>query len=293
MIPKEIIKKVRHIEIRTKGLVNDLFGGDYHSIFKGRGMTFSEVREYVAGDDIRMIDWNVTARNEVPFVKIFEEERELTVYLLVDVSQSGNFGTINQFKSELAAEIAAVLGFSAIKNQDKVGLILFSDDIEKYIAPKKNKSHILRVIREVLFNKPTSSGTSIQAGIDFLLNVAKRKSVVFLISDFLDENYWKSLKLANNKHDMIGIRISDPAEEFIPNIGLIKVEDPETKEKIWVDISSKKDRDSHLSEIQNKWNDFQEECNRNQFDVIDVSTERDYVEPLMDFFRKRENVYSK
>ena len=288
MIPKEIIKKVRHIEIRTKGLVNDLFGGEYHSIFKGRGMTFSEVREYVSGDDIRMIDWNVTARNNAPFVKIFEEERELTVYLLVDVSQSGNFGTVNQFKSELAAEIAAVLGFSAIKNQDKVGLLLFSDDIEKYIAPKKNKSHILRVIREVLFNKPTSSGTSIQAGIDFLLNVAKRKSVVFLISDFLDENYWKSLKLANNKHDMIGIRISDPAEELIPNIGLIKVEDPETKEKIWVDISSKKDRDSHLSEIQKKWNDFQEKCNRNQFDVIDVSTERDYVEPLMDFFRKRE-----
>ena len=288
MIPKEIIRKVRHIEIRTKGLVNDLFGGEYHSIFKGRGMTFSEVREYVSGDDIRMIDWNVTARNNAPFVKIFEEERELTVYLLVDVSQSGNFGTVNQFKSELAAEIAAVLGFSAIKNQDKVGLILFSDDIEKYIAPKKNKSHILRVIREVLFNKPTSSGTSIQAGIDFLLNVAKRKSVVFLISDFLDENYWKSLKLANNKHDMIGIRISDPAEELLPNIGLIKVEDPETEEKIWVDISSKKDRDSHLSEIQNKWNDFQEECNRNQFDVIDLSTERDYVEPLMEFFKKRE-----
>ena len=288
MIPKEIIKKVRHIEIRTKGLVNDLFGGEYHSIFKGRGMTFSEVREYVSGDDIRMIDWNVTARNNAPFVKIFEEERELTVYLLVDVSQSGNFGTVNQFKSELAAEIAAVLGFSAIKNQDKVGLILFSDDIEKYITPKKNKSHILRVIREVLFNKPSSSGTSIQSGIDFLLNVAKRKSVVFLISDFLDEGYWKSLKLANNKHDMIGIRISDPAEELIPEIGLIKVEDPETNEKVWVDISSKKDRDILFSEIQNKWNTFKEECNRNQFDVIDVSTERDYVEPLMDLFKKRE-----
>ena len=288
MIPKEIIKKVRHIEIRTKGLVNDLFGGEYHSIFKGRGMTFSEVREYVSGDDIRMIDWNVTARNDAPYVKIFEEERELTVYLLVDVSQSGNFGTVNQFKSELAAEIAAVLGFSAIKNQDKVGLILFSDDIEKYITPKKNKSHILRVIREVLFNKPSSSGTSIQSGIDFLLNVAKRKSVVFLISDFLDEGYWKSLKLANNKHDMIGIRISDPAEELIPEIGLIKVEDPETNEKVWVDISSKKDRDILFSEIHNKWNTFKEECNRNQFDVIDVSTERDYVEPLMDFFRKRE-----
>ena len=288
MIPKEIIKKVRHIEIRTKGLVNDLFGGEYHSIFKGRGMTFSEVREYVAGDDIRMIDWNVTARNEAPFVKIFEEERELTVYLLVDVSQSGNFGTINQFKSELAAEIAAVLGFAAIKNQDKVGLILFSDDIEKYIAPKKNKSHILRVIREVLFNKPASSGTSIQAGIDFLMNVAKRKSVVFLISDFIDQGYWKSLKLANNKHDMIGIRISDPAEQLIPDIGLIKIQDPETNKKIWVDVSSNKDRKNLSRSVNEKWDIFERECSRNQFDVINISTGKDYVNPLMNFFRKRE-----
>jgi len=288
MIPKEIIKKVRHIEIRTKGLVNDLFGGEYHSIFKGRGMTFSEVREYVAGDDIRMIDWNVTARNDAPFVKIFEEERELTVYLLVDVSQSGNFGTINQFKSELAAELAAVLGFSAIKNQDKVGLILFSDDVEKYIAPKKNKSHILRVIREVLFNKPASSGTSIQAGIDFLMNVAKRKSVVFLISDFIDQGYWKSLKLANNKHDMIGIRISDPAELLIPDIGLIKVQDPETNEKIWVDVSSNKDRENLSRSVNEKWDIFERECSRNQFDVINISTGKDYVNPLMNFFRKRE-----
>ena len=288
MIPKEIIKKVRHIEIRTKGLVNDLFGGEYHSIFKGRGMTFSEVREYVAGDDIRMIDWNVTARNDAPFVKIFEEERELTVYLLVDVSQSGNFGTINQFKSELAAELAAVLGFSAIKNQDKVGLILFSDKVEKYISPKKNKSHVLRVIREVLFNKPASSGTSIQAGIDFLMNVAKRKSVVFLISDFIDQGYWKSLKLANNKHDMIGIRISDPAELLVPDIGLIKVQDPETNEKIWVDVSSSKDRENLSKSVQEKWDFFEKECSRNQFDVINISTEKDYVNPLMNFFQKRE-----
>ena len=288
MIPKEIIKKVRHIEIRTKGLVNDLFGGEYHSIFKGRGMTFSEVREYVAGDDIRMIDWNVTARNDAPFVKIFEEERELTVYLLVDVSQSGNFGTINQFKSELAAELAAVLGFSAIKNQDKVGLILFSDEVEKYISPKKNKSHVLRVIREVLFNKPASSGTSIQAGIDFLMNVAKRKSVVFLISDFIDQGYWKSLKLANNKHDMIGIRISDPAEQLIPDIGLIKIQDPETNEKIWVDVSSNKDRENLSRRVNEKWDIFERECSRNQFDVINISTEKDYVNPLMNFFQKRE-----
>ena len=231
MIPKEILQKVRHIEIRTKGLVNDLFGGEYHSVFKGRGMTFSEVREYSPGDDIRMIDWNVTARSNAPFIKILEEERELTVYLLVDVSRSGHFGTVTQFKSELMAEIAAVLGFSAIKNKDKVGLILFSDHVEKYIAPKKDKSHILRVVREVLFHELKGKGTSIQSGLDFLMNVAKRKAVVFLISDFIDDGYWKSLKLANRKHDMIGIRISDPAEENVPNLGLIKVHDPETEEQ--------------------------------------------------------------
>ena len=291
MIPKEIIKKVRHIEIRTKGLVNDLFGGEYHSIFKGRGMTFSEVREYVAGDDIRMIDWNVTARNNSPFVKIFEEERELTVYLLVDVSQSGDFGTINQFKSELAAEIAAVLGFSAIKNQDKVGLILFSDNVEKYIMPKKDKSHILRLIREVLYNKPLKKGTSIQSALDFLMGVAKRKSVVFLISDFLDEGYWKSLKLANSKHDMIGIRISDPAENKIPNLGLIKIKDPESGEKIWVDINSKKDRSVLIKSIEQKWNNFILRCNYNQFDVINISTDKDYVDPLMNYFKKRDKRY--
>jgi len=288
MIPKEILQKVRRIEIRTRGVVNNLFGGEYHSVFKGRGMTFSEVREYQPGDDIRLIDWNVTARTGTPFVKIFEEERELTVFLLVDVSRSGHFGTIEKFKTEIGAEIGAVLGFSAIKNNDKVGVILFSDDVEKYIAPKKNKSHILRVIREVLFNKPASSGTSIQAGIDFLMNVAKRKSVVFLISDFIDQGYWKSLKLANNKHDMIGIRISDPAELLIPDIGLIKVQDPETNEKIWVDVSSNKDRENLSRSVQEKWDIFERECSRNQFDVINISTEKDYVNPLMNFFRKRE-----
>ena len=187
MIPKEILKKVRQIEIRTKGLVNDLFGGEYHSVFKGRGMTFSEVREYQPGDDIRLIDWNVTARSGSPFVKIFEEERELTVYLLVDVSRSGHFGSITQFKSEIAAEIAAVLGFSAIKNNDKVGLILFSDEVEQYIAPKKGRSHVLRVVRELLYHKPHEKGTSIRTALEFLLNVAKRRSVVFLLTDFLDE----------------------------------------------------------------------------------------------------------
>ena len=288
MIPKEILKKVRQIEIRTKGLVNDLFGGEYHSVFKGRGMTFSEVREYYPGDDIRMIDWNVTARSNAPFIKIFEEERELTVYLLVDISRSGHFGTTDQFKSELAAEIAAVLGFSAIKNKDKVGLILFSDHVEKYIIPKKDKSHILRVVKEVLFNEPQSRGTSLKSGLDFLMNVAKRKSVVFLISDFLDNQFWKSLKLANRKHDMIGIRISDQAEENIPNLGLIKVQDIETQSEFWADMSSNKHRELLSKNINEKWNHFQNECLINQFDVINVKTNMDYVEPLMNYFNKRE-----
>ena len=291
MIPKEILQKVRHIEIRTKGLVNDLFGGEYHSVFKGLGMTFSEVREYIPGDDIRMIDWNVTARSNAPFVKVFEEERELTVYLMVDVSRSGHFGTVDQFKSELAAEIAAVLGFSAIKNQDKVGLILFSDHVEKYIAPKKDKSHILRVVREVLFHEPEGTGTSIQSGLDFLMNVAKRKAVIFLISDFLDDGYWKSLKLANRKHDMIGIRIGDPAESELPDLGLIKVNDPETGKQFWADMSSESDRKDLSQTTKEKWEKFENECGRSRFDVINVGTDKDYVEPLMTYFRRREKRY--
>lgn len=288
MIPKKILQKVKHIEIRTKGLVNDLFGGEYHSAFKGQGMTFSEVREYYPGDDIRMIDWNVTARNNAPYVKIFEEERELTVYILVDISSSGSFGTIDQLKSEMAAEIAAVLGFSAIKNQDKVGLILFSSEVEKFIAPQKNKSHILRLIREVLFYKSQKKGTSIQSALDYLMNVSKRKSVVFLISDFLDSKYWKSLKLVNKKHDLIGIRISDPAEKSIPNIGLFKGYDPESGDEFWIDTSSNKERKLLRKSISEKWDDFDKKCKKNKFSLLTVSTNEDYVEPIMNFFHRRE-----
>ena len=288
MIPKKILQKVKHIEIRTKGLVNDLFGGEYHSAFKGQGMTFSEVREYYPGDDIRMIDWNVTARNNAPYVKIFEEERELTVYILVDISSSGSFGTIDQLKSEMAAEIAAVLGFSAIKNQDKVGLILFSSEVEKFIAPQKNKSHILRLIREVLFYKSQKKGTSIQSALDYLMNVSKRKSVVFLISDFLDSKYWKSLKLVNKKHDLIGIRISDPAEQSIPNIGLFKGYDPESGDEFWIDTSSNKERKLLRRSISEKWDDFDKKCKKNKFSLLTVSTSEDYVEPIMNFFHRRE-----
>ena len=288
MIPKKILQKVKHIEIRTKGLVSDLFGGEYHSAFKGQGMTFSEVREYYPGDDIRMIDWNVTARNNAPYVKIFEEERELTVYILVDISSSGSFGTIDQLKSEMAAEIAAVLGFSAIKNQDKVGLILFSSEVEKFIAPQKNKSHILRLIREVLFYKSQKKGTSIQSALDYLMNVSKRKSVVFLISDFLDSKYWKSLKLVNKKHDLIGIRISDPAEKSIPNIGLFKGYDPESGDEFWIDTSSNMERKLLRRSISEKWDDFDKKCKKNKFSLLTVSTSEDYVEPIMNFFHRRE-----
>ncbi|MEC7901353.1 MAG: DUF58 domain-containing protein [Candidatus Neomarinimicrobiota bacterium] len=288
MIPKRIIQKVKHIEIRTKGLVNDLFGGEYHSAFKGQGMTFSEVREYYPGDDIRMIDWNVTARNNTPFVKIYEEERELTVYIMVDVSYSGGFGTVNQLKSDLAAEIAAVLGFSAIKNQDKVGLILFSSEVEKYISPQKNKSHILRLIREVLFHKSSKKGTAIRNAIDFLMNVSKRKAVVFLISDFIDNGFWSSLKLANKKHDLIGIRIYDPAEISLPDLGLIKMFDPENENEFWVDTSSKKEKKLSKKSISENWEKFNDNCKKNKFDVINISTNEDYVEPIMNFFNRRE-----
>ena len=291
MIPRQILQKVKRIEIRTRGLVNELFGGEYHSVFKGRGMTFSEVREYQPGDDIRLIDWNVTARNGSPFVKIFEEERELIVYLLVDVSASGEFGSVQQLKRDMGAEIAAVLGFSAIKNNDKVGLILFSDDIEKYVPPKKGKSHVLRVIRELLYVKPQRTGTSIKNALDYLLKVAKRRSVVFILSDFLDDDYWTSLKIVNRKHDLIGIRLYDPAETEIPEFGLAKVEDPETGEAFWIDSSSKEARDRLKKEIIHKTESFKKKTIKTGLDLIPISTDQDYVDPLMSFFRLREKRY--
>ena len=291
MIPRQIMQKVKRIEIRTRGLVNDLFGGEYHSVFKGRGMTFSEVREYQPGDDIRLIDWNVTARTGSPFIKIFEEERELTVYLLVDISASGEFGSGQQLKQEIGAEIAAVLGFSAIKNNDKVGLILFSDEIEKYVIPKKGKSHVLRVVRELLYTVPERTGTSLKNALDYLLKVAKRKSVVFIISDFLDQEYWSSLKVVNRKHDVIGIHLYDPAETNMPDMGLAKVEDPETGESFWVDTSSKDAQDRLRKEIQTRQEKFKKDAQKIGFDMIPIATDQDYVEPLMSFFRMREKRY--
>ena len=288
MIPTEIIKKVRHIEIRTRGLVNDLFGGEYHSVFKGRGMSFSEVREYYPGDDIRLIDWNVTARSSLPHVKIFEEERELTVYLIIDISKSGDFGTLDKYKNEIAAEIAAVLGFSAIKNNDKVGLIMFTDKIEKYVPPKKGKSHVLRVVRELLYHKPEDQKTSIQNALDFLLKVSKRRSVVFLISDYIDDGYWKSLKIANRKHDLIGIKISDIAESIMPNLGLIKVHDPETNNEFWIDTGSETERLKFTKDQNDASSIFKKKCDKINFDLIQIRNDRDYVDPLFNYFKGRE-----
>lgn len=288
MIPKQILKKVKQVEIRTRGLVNDLFGGEYHSVFKGRGMAFSEVREYQPGDDIRLIDWNVTARNGSPFIKIFEEERELTVYLLVDISKSGEFGSHNQLKQEFGAEIASVLGFSAIKNNDKVGLILFSNDIEKYVVPKKGKSHVLRVIRELLYNEPKGNKTSIKNVLDYLLKVAKRKSVVFLISDFIDDDYWSSLKIVNRKHDLIGIRLFDPAEKLLPDIGVIKVKDPESGSSFWIDTSNRAEMEKLKTQINSDFDAFNKQAKKIGFDIISVSTNGDFVDPLISLFRKRD-----
>ena len=288
MIPKQILKKVKQVEIRTRGLVNDLFGGEYHSVFKGRGMAFSEVREYQPGDDIRLIDWNVTARNGSPFIKIFEEERELTVYLLVDISKSGEFGSQNQLKQEFGAEIASVLGFSAIKNNDKVGLILFSNDIEKYVVPKKGKSHVLRVIRELLYNEPKGNKTSIKNVLDYLLKVAKRKSVVFLISDFIDDDYWSSLKIVNRKHDLIGIRLFDPAEKLLPDIGVIKVRDPESGSSFWIDTSNRVKMEKLKNQINSDFDTFNKQAKKIGFDIISVSTNGDFVDPLISLFRKRD-----
>ncbi len=291
MIPKEILKKVKQIEIRTRGLVNDLFGGEYHSVFKGRGMTFSEVREYQQGDDIRLIDWNVTARNGSPFIKVFEEERELTVYLVIDVSRSGHFGSIEKFKTEIGVEIASVLGFSAIKNNDKVGVILFSEDVEKYIAPKKGKSHVLRVVRELLYYKPQGQGTSIKNALEFLLKVTKRRSVVFLISDFIDQDYWKTLRIVNRKHDLIGIQLYDPAEMTVPNMGLIKIHDPETEEEFWIDTNSSNDRKAYESQMNLNATQLKKKCEKIRFDLIPISAKDDYVEPLMRYFKTREKRY--
>ncbi len=285
---KEILKKVRQIEIRTKNVVNDFFGGDYHSNFKGRGMTFSEVREYVPGDDVRTIDWNVTARTGKPHIKIFEEERELSVLILIDVSSSGVFGSKN-LKIDLGVEIAAMLSFSAIKNNDKVGLALFSDKVEKYIPPKKGKKHVLRLITDIINHDFENSNkrTSIKSAIDFANKISKRKSVIFLISDFIDDNFWNELKFLNFKHDVVGLQIYDTNERSFPNIGLINIHDSETGKTTWIDTSVKKNRNKFERNSNEKLNEFSKKCKNIGFDLIQINTDDDYIKFLMQFFRSR------
>ena len=291
MIPKEILKKVREIEIYTNRLVNDSLAGEYHSVFKGRGMEFSEVREYQQGDDIRTIDWNVTARMGHPYVKIHVEERELTVILLVDASASGSFGTVHQMKGELAVELCAVLAFSAIRNNDKIGLMTFTDDVEKYIPPKKGKNHVLRVIRELLYFKPERTGTNIQAALNYLNKVMKRKAVVFLVSDFIAGNYEQALRVTRRKHDVIPITITDPREVELPSVGLLELEDAETGERIIIDTFDSEVRNVY-SALADQGQKAREHLFRSmKLDVIDIRTDRPYIQTLISFFRKRASRY--
>ncbi len=287
MIPKEILKKVRRIEITTRGLVNDVFSGEYHSVFKGRGMDFSEVREYQIGDDIRTIDWNVTARYGHPYVKVFQEERELTVMLMVDASRSGEFGTFERMKGDIAVEICALLAFSAIKNNDKVGLIIFTDKIEKFVPPRKGRSHVLRVLRELLFFKPEDQKTDIGMALEYLTRVTKRRSVVFLVSDFISDDFQKPLRIASKKHDIVGIQMQDPRELELPRVGYVELEDVETGEQILLDTSDPEVCQifaSQASETMVKQDKMFKSMN---MDTVLIRTDKSYIEPLMRFFRMR------
>ncbi len=288
MEAQELFKKVRKIEIKTRGLSKQIFSGEYHSVFKGRGMAFSEVREYQFGDDIRSIDWNVTARFNHPFVKIFEEERELTVMLLIDVSGSNLFGTHGQLKQEVVTEIAATLSFSAIQNNDKVGVIFFSDKIEKFIPPKKGTSHILRIIRELIDFRAENNGTDIAEALRYLTNVIKKRATSFLISDFMDEGFEKAVRIANHKHDLIAIRVTDRRETDLPNVGMIRMSDAETGKQMWVDTGSAAVRRQLSQWAARKSRELDMMFSRLGVDMVKVYTGEDYVKPLMNMFRKRE-----
>ena len=283
----DILKKVRKIEIKARGLSRQLFSGEYHSAFKGRGMAFSEVREYQYGDDVRSIDWNVTARLNHPYVKIFEEERELTVMLLVDVSGSNRFGTHHQFKEELVAEVAATLAFSAIQNNDKVGVILFSDRIEKFIPPKKGSSHILRIIRELITFRPTSNGTDLAEALRYFTNVIKKRCTAFLLSDFYDDNYTDAIKIASGKHDLVAIRIADEKEMRLPDLGLAKSYDPETGETIWIDTADSTIRNEFASRYSSHVAKVDEVLKKYGIDQTVLYTGEDYVKELKKLFERR------
>jgi uncharacterized protein (DUF58 family) len=288
MLTKEILKQVRQIEIKTRGVVNEVFSGEYHSVFKGRGMEFSEVREYQIGDDIRSIDWNVSARFGHPYIKVFEEERELTVMLLVDLSGSLVFGSVDKTKQQIAAELTAILAFSAMKNNDKVGLILFTDEIEKFVPPRKGKSHVLRIIREILSFEPQGNKTNIKGALEYFNNSVKKRSITFLISDFIDKGYEKIIKIVSKKHDLINIHLQDPREEELLKGGLIKFRDAETSEIRYLDTSNKivqEHFNQHFKEREYLQNDL---FKKSRVDTIKINIASSYVRPLIEFFKLRE-----
>ena len=288
MDTKELLKKVRKIEIKTRRLSDHIFGGEYHSTFKGRGMTFSEVRQYQFGDDVRNIDWNVTARYNEPYIKVFEEERELTMMLMVDISGSELFGTDEQFKNEIVTEIAATLAFSATQNNDKIGLILFSDAIELYIPPKKGRSHVLRIIRELIEFKPKSKLTDISEALKFLSNVMKKKAIVFMLSDFItDDDYKQNLKIAAGRHDITGIRVFDKGEEEIPNLGMVQMQDEESGELVLVNTASKQVRTNYSKYYNEKVGYFKETFTKSGSGTIDCRVDESYVKKLLGYFKRR------
>ena len=287
METKDLLKKVRKIEIKTRKLSSNIFGGEYHSAFKGRGMTFSEVRNYQFGDDVRTIDWNVTARYNEPFVKIFEEERELTLMLMVDVSNSALFGTNNALKKNIITEISATLAFSALQNNDKVGLILFSDQVELYIPPSKGKIHVLRIIRELIEFKPLSKKTDIKVALEFLTRILKKKSITFILSDFISSDYEKSLKIISKKHDLTGIKVYDKFEEAIPNLGLVQMFDQETEEIKMIDTSSKSLRDNYKREMSLNFKKFNDLFTKNGAGTISCRTDESYIKKLLNYFKNR------
>ncbi len=285
----ELLKKVRKIEIKSRGLTQQVFAGQYHSAFKGKGMTFSEVREYQYGDDVRAIDWNVTARFNHPYIKVHEEERELTVMLLIDVSGSGDYGTHVQLKKDLITEVAAVLSFSAIDNNDKIGVILFSDKVEKFIPPQKGRKHILRIIRELLEYRPENSGTDISESLRYLTNAIKKRCTAFLISDFRDAGYARSLQIANNKHDIVALHVFDRREKELPKVGLIRMKDNESGKVRWVDTGLKRVREAYAMKWRSHHDMMHEICKKSGVDLVELETGSDYVKPLIKLFKRRGN----
>lgn len=287
METSELLKKVRLIEIKTRGLSRNIFAGEYHSAFKGRGMAFAEVREYQPGDDVRTIDWKVTARLNHPYIKVFQEEREMTLMLLIDVSGSEHFGSRQRLKQQLITEISAVLAFSAIQNNDKIGVIFFTDKMEKFIPPKKGKSHVLRIIRELIDFKPENKGTDIGVALDYFMNVIKKRCTAFLISDFIGQGYQNPMKAARSKHDLIAMKIYDPGEAELPKVGLLKLRDAETGKEVWVDTGMKKVRTEYKANWLKADGELRDFLRKNGVDYVKLRTDQAYVKPLMNFFKSR------